>query len=77
MLAKMTVNPAKVLGIDRGTLQPGCPADVTVIDPKAKWTINKEESKSKSRNTPFHGTAVTGRAVATIVGGAVKMTRLG
>ena len=52
MLAKMTVNPAKVLGIDRGTLQPGRPADVTVIDPKAKWTIDKTQFKSKSRNTP-------------------------
>jgi dihydroorotase len=50
---------------------------VTVIDPKAKWTIDKNESKSKSRNTPFHGTEVVGRAMATIVGGEVKMTRLG
>jgi dihydroorotase len=77
MLAKMTVNPAKVLGIDRGTLQPGRPADVTVIDPKAKWTIDKKLSKSKSRNTPFDGWKVTGRAVATIVGGDVKKNELG
>jgi dihydroorotase len=77
MLAKMTVNPAKVLGIDRGTLQPGLPADVTVIDPKTKWTIDKTTSKSKSRNTPFHGWKVTGRAVATIVGGDIKMNLLG
>ena len=77
MLAKMTCNPAAVLGIDRGTLQQGRPADVTVIDPKAKWTFNKADSKSKSRNTPFHGTEVVGRAVATIVGGVVKMNRLG
>jgi dihydroorotase len=77
MLAKMTCNPAAVLGIDRGTLQQGRPADVTIIDPKVKWTIDKTESKSKSRNTPFHGWEVTGRAVATIVGGAVKMSRMG
>ncbi|MBX9583373.1 MAG: dihydroorotase [Gemmataceae bacterium] len=77
MLAKMTVNPAKVLGIDRGTLQPGRPADVTVIDPKVKWTIDVGEFKSKSRNSPFHGHPVTGRAVATVVGGEVKMSRLG
>jgi dihydroorotase len=50
---------------------------VTVIDPKAKWTIDKTASKSKSRNTPFHGWAVTGRAVATLVGGEVKMDLLG
>ena len=77
MLAKMTVNPAAVLGIDRGTLKPGRPADVTVIDPKAKWVIDKTASKSKSRNTPFHGWPVTGRAVATVVGGQVKMNLLG
>jgi dihydroorotase len=77
MLAKMTCNPAAVLGIDRGTLQQGRPADVTVINPKMKWKIDKNESKSKSRNTPFHGTEVVGRAVATIVGGEVKMTRMG
>jgi dihydroorotase len=77
MLAKMTVNPAKVLGIDRGTLQTGRPADVTVIDPKANWTIDKTVSKSKSRNTPFDGWKVTGRAVATIVGGEVKKNELG
>ncbi|VTT99313.1 dihydroorotase : Dihydroorotase OS=Singulisphaera acidiphila (strain ATCC BAA-1392 / DSM 18658 / VKM B-2454 / MOB10) GN=pyrC PE=3 SV=1: Amidohydro_4 [Gemmataceae bacterium] len=77
MLEKMTINPAKVLGIDRGTLQTGRPADVTVIDPKARWAIKKAESKSKSRNTPFDGWKVTGRAVATIVGGDVKMNLLG
>lgn len=77
MLAKMTVNPAKVLGIDRGTLQPGKPADVTVIDPKAKWTIDKAAFQTKSRNTPFDGWKVTGRAVATIVGGALKKNLLG
>jgi dihydroorotase len=77
MLAKMTVNPAKVLGVDRGTLQPGRPADVTVIDPRAKWTIDAGQFRSKSRNTPFGGWQVTGRAVATIVGGEVKMNLLG
>ncbi|MBY0459149.1 MAG: dihydroorotase [Gemmataceae bacterium] len=76
MLAKMTCNPAAVLGIDRGTLRTGRPADVTVIDPNVRWTIDKEDSPSKSRNTPFHGWEVTGRAVVTIVGGAVKMSRL-
>lgn len=76
MLSKMTTNPAKVLGIDRGTLLPGRPADVTVIDPKAKWTIDKTAFKSKSRNTPFHGWPVTGRAVATVVAGEVKMSAI-
>ena len=77
MIEKMTVNPAKVLGIDRGTLQPGAVADVTMIDPKAEWTIDRAQFQSKSRNTPFDGWKVTGRAVATIVGGEVKMSRMG
>lgn len=77
MLAMMTCNPAAVLSIDRGTLQPGRPADVTVIDPKSKWTIDAARFKSKSRNSPFHGTEVVGKAVATIVGGEVKMNLLG
>lgn len=76
MLAKLTVNPAKVLGIDRGTLQPGRPADVTVIDPKRKWKVDANAFKSKSRNCPFHGWELTGKAVATIVGGEVKMCEL-
>jgi dihydroorotase len=77
MLAKMTCNPAAVLGIDRGTLKAGRPADVTVIDPAVKWTVDATKFKSKSRNSPFHGAAVTGRAVATIVGGEVKKNDLG
>ena len=81
MLEKMTINPARVLGIDagetpRGTLRIGAAADVTIIDPAAAWTIDKTKFLSKSRNTPFHGWAVTGRAVATVVGGVVKMSAL-
>ena len=77
MLAKMTVNPARVLGLDRGTLAVGAPADVTLIDPDERWTIDKNAFRSKSRNTPYHGWPVRGRAVATIVGGEVKMNRRG
>lgn len=76
MLAKMTINPARVLGIDRGTLQVGRPADVTIIDPEVEWTIAVSEFKSKSRNSPFDGWKVKGRAMATIVAGDVKMSRL-
>jgi dihydroorotase len=50
---------------------------VTVIDPKARWKIDATKFKSKSRNSPFHGTEVVGKAVATIVGGEVKMNLLG
>jgi dihydroorotase len=76
MLEKMTINPARVLGIDRGTLQAGKPADVTVIDPNASWTIDISKSKSKSRNSPYDGWAVKGRAIATIVNGVLKKNEL-
>jgi len=72
MIAKMTTGPAGVLGIDRGTLTPGAVADVTVIDPKTAWTVDAAKFKSKSRNTPWHGATMTGRAVLTIVGGEIK-----
>jgi dihydroorotase len=76
MIAMMTVNPAKLCQLDgKGTLSKGADADVTIIDPKEQWVIDKNEFMSKSRNCPFHGWSVTGRPVATIVGGDVKMLR--
>lgn len=71
LIAKVTINPARVLSIDRGTLQAGAPADVTVIDPAAEWAIDVTRFKSKSRNSPFHGRKVRGRARWTIVAGKV------
>ena len=77
MLAMMTVNAAKLCGLEgKGTLAPGiggADADVTVIDPKLQWTIDAEQFASRSRNCPFHGWNVTGRAVVTVVGGVVKL----
>ena len=64
-----TSNPAKLLGLDRGTLSIGAVADVTLIDPDLEWTVDKNASFSRSRNTPFHGWELKGRAVRTIVGG--------
>jgi len=72
LIAKLTINPARILGIPRGTLRPGADADVTLIDPDAAWTIDVNRFKSKSRNCPFHGKPVRGRAVRTIVGGKTK-----
>lgn len=77
MIEKMTINPAKVLGIDRGTLVPGAAADVTVIDPDVRWKIDVTQFKSKSRNCPYHGWPVRGKAVATVVGGDVRMSTIG
>jgi dihydroorotase len=75
LIAKMTVAPARILGIDRGTLKPGAVADVTVIDPDAEWTIDPKQFRSKSRNTPFAGRKVRGRAHLVLVGGEVKFTQ--
>ena len=75
MLAKMTINPARVLGIDRGTLRPGAVADVTVIDPQAEWTVDPAQFRSRSRNCPFAGWKVRGRAHAVLVGGVLKIER--
>lgn len=61
--------PAKLLGLDRGTLAAGAIADVTVIDPDLEWTVDREASASRSRNTPFHGWELKGRGVRTLVGG--------
>lgn len=68
----LSSNPAKIFNLSgRGTLVKGAHADVTLFDPKKKWTFDASQSLSKSRNTPFDGWSFTGRAVATIVGGKV------
>jgi dihydroorotase len=67
----LTAGPARVLGIPGGSLAPGSPADVTVIDLERKSTIEPRSFRSKSRNTPFGGWPVTGGAILTIVGGRV------
>jgi dihydroorotase len=71
-LAKMTINPARILGIDKGTLRIGADADITVIDPAARWTVDPAKFRSKSTNTPFAGWKLQGRADMVIVGGRVK-----
>ena len=72
LIAKLTCNPARVLGIPHGTLRPGADADVTIIDPDVAWAIDAAQFKSKSRNCPFHARKVRGRAIRTIVGGVTK-----
>ena len=69
LIEMFTTEPARLLRLDRGTLTPGAPADVTLIDPSLEWTVDKEQSFSRSRNTPFHGWELKGRAVRTIVAG--------
>jgi dihydroorotase len=70
-IAKMTVRAAEVIGLpeDVGTLKPGAPADVAVFDLEKTWTIDRNAVQSKSKNTPFHGMEVQGKAEFTVVGG--------
>lgn len=68
----MSTAPAALVGLDRGTLREGAPADVTIIDPELEWTVDIEQWNSKSRNCPFHGWKLKGRATHTIVGGQLK-----
>ncbi len=74
-IALLTCGPARALGIPRGTLSIGAPADVTVIDPECKWTVDKKRLLSKSKNTPFDGWQFKGAAVWTLVGGKVVYRR--
>jgi dihydroorotase len=69
MIAKFTVNPARLLNLKKGTLSVGADADVTVFDPDEEWIFRAEESASKSKNSPFSGWKLKGKAVATIVAG--------
>ena len=75
LVRRMSVMPARVFGLQGGTLAPAAPADVVVFDPAAEWTVRPEEFYSKSRNTPFAGRRLRGRADATIVLGQVVFAR--
>jgi dihydroorotase len=72
VIEKMTINPARILGIEKGTLAPGADADVTIIDPELAWTVDPSRFRSKSSNSPFAGRVLRGRAETVIVGGEIK-----
>ena len=70
MVEMCSTNPARIFGLsERGSLQAKAHADITILDPQLEWVFDVNRSKSKSRNTPFHGRSMQGCAVATIVGG--------
>ncbi|WZO97983.1 dihydroorotase [Isosphaeraceae bacterium EP7] len=73
VIRMLTVAPAKLLGlVDKGTFRPGADADVTIIDTETPWTIDPEKFLSRSRNTPYGGWKVKGRAHVAIVAGEVR-----
>jgi dihydroorotase len=67
----MTRRPARLLGLDAGTLAPGAAADICLFDPRETWTYDARAGQSKSSNSPWHGKTLAGRVKATIVDGRV------
>ena len=70
-IRKLSINPALILKLDKGKLSVGADADMTMIDPNVDWTVDASQFKSKSKNTPFDGWKLKGKAVRTIVGGKI------
>jgi dihydroorotase len=71
LVERMSCAPARAFRLPGGTLKAGSPADVTVFDPNREWIVNPTQLLSKSKNTPFSGWRLTGRATTTVVGGKV------
>lgn len=71
MAEKMSTNPARILGINKGDISVGHLADITIFDPKDTYEINAAEFASKGKNMPFEGRKVTGRVVGTILDGRI------
>jgi dihydroorotase len=70
-VAKMTLNPARILNLDKGSLSEGSDADITIIDMKREQIVDPSKFESKGRNTPFSGWNLKGWPVMTIAGGKV------
>jgi dihydroorotase len=71
LIERMSCAPARVFKLPGGTLRRGSPADVTVFDPGAKWTVDASRFKSKGRNTPYQGRELIGRTRVTVVDGRI------
>jgi dihydroorotase len=75
LVEKLAVNPARILGLPGGSLSAGADADITIIDPRAHWSVNASTFYSKSRNTPFEGDTLTGCCRCTILNGHIVYER--
>jgi dihydroorotase len=73
IVSKMTCEPAKVFGMDAGTLAVGKSADITVIDPELTWTVDEKKFYTKGSHSPFIGRELKGKAVLTVVAGKIVM----
>ncbi|MGH8016100.1 MAG: amidohydrolase family protein, partial [Candidatus Zixiibacteriota bacterium] len=74
-IRKMTIDPAKILNLPGGSLAEGAAADITIIDPDKKWTVNPDNFLSRSRNTPFAGFKLSAQVEKTILGGRVVFSK--
>jgi len=74
-IRKMTIEPARILNLPGGTLAEGALADITIIDPDKKWTVDPKHFRSRSKNTPFAGFKLSGLVDKTILGGRVVFSR--
>lgn len=72
LIERLSLAPARILGIPAGTLKAGAAADIVMFDPEATVTVNADFIRSKSKNTPFWGSVLQGRVCMTVVGGMVK-----
>ena len=68
---KMCVRPADILGLNKGRLSVGHPADIVIFDPNQKYTVDVNRFQSKGKNSPFHGFELYGTVSYTIVGGKI------
>jgi len=74
LIERMSCGPARLFGLQGGSLRPGTAADVTIFDPARRWTVDPARFLSKGRNTPYAGMTLTGRAICTIVAGEIVYT---
>ena len=75
LIEKMAVNPANILGLNKGSLSVGTAADVVVFDASREWRVDVSEFASKSKNSPYDGFVLCGKPEYTIVGGEIKLNQ--
>jgi dihydroorotase len=71
VLARITSDPARILGVQSGRIEPGAPADLVLFDPEETWRVEPASLRSQGKNTPFLGYELAGRVHSTIVAGSV------